>query len=71
MRMRCSANQQYLEHRDDDPVNIFSKRIDIGVMHKNLKAYTRALEYFRQLSRSLQAKMKRRSNSILPKPTGL
>ena len=42
--------QQYLEKfPDDDPVNIFSKRIDIGVMHKNLKAYNRALEYFKDL----------------------
>ena len=44
--------QQYLEKfPDDDPANIFSKRIDIGVMHKNLKAYSRALEYFRDLIR--------------------
>jgi tetratricopeptide (TPR) repeat protein len=42
--------QQYLEKfPDDDPVNLFSKRIDIGVMHKNLKAYNRALEYFKDL----------------------
>lgn len=44
--------QQYLEKfPDDDPVNIFSKRIDIGVMHKNLKSYNRALEYFKDLIR--------------------
>lgn len=42
--------QQYLEKfPDDEPANIFSKRIDIGVMHKNLKAYNRALEYFKDL----------------------
>ncbi len=42
--------QQYLERfSEDDPVNVFSMRIDIGVMHKNLKAYDRAIEYLRDL----------------------
>ncbi|NUM80429.1 tetratricopeptide repeat protein [bacterium] len=42
--------QQYLDRfPDDDPVNLFSKRIDIGVMHKNLKAYDRAIEYLKDL----------------------
>lgn len=42
--------QQYLERfPDDDPANRFSKRIDIGVMHKSLKAYDRAIDYFKDL----------------------
>lgn len=42
--------QDYLEkYSDSDPADIFSKRIDIGVMHKNLKAYDRAIEYFKDL----------------------
>lgn len=42
--------QRYLERfPDDEPANLFSKRIDIGVMHKNLKAYDRAVEYFKDL----------------------
>ncbi len=45
--------QQYLEKfPDDDPANIFSKRIDIGVMHKNLKSYNRAIEYLKDLQRT-------------------
>ncbi|MBL7996002.1 tetratricopeptide repeat protein [bacterium] len=44
--------QQYLEKfPDDEPANIFSKRIDIGVMFKNLKSYNRSLEYFKELIR--------------------
>jgi tetratricopeptide (TPR) repeat protein len=45
--------QQYLEKfADDDPANLFSMRIDIGVMHKNLKAYDRAIEYLKDLIKS-------------------
>jgi len=42
--------QDYLEKfSDSDPADLLSKRIDIGVMHKNLKAYDRAIEYFKEL----------------------
>ena len=42
--------QQYIDKfPDDDPANLFSKRIDIGVMHKNLKSFDRALQYFKDL----------------------
>ncbi len=45
--------QQYLEKfPEDDPANIMSMRIDIGVMHKNLKSYDRALQYFKDLSKT-------------------
>lgn len=42
--------QQYLERfPDDDPATIWAMRIDIGAMHKNLKSFDRALEYFKDL----------------------
>jgi TolA-binding protein len=42
--------QDYLEKfSDSDAADLLSKRIDIGVMHKNLKAYDRSIEYFKEL----------------------
>lgn len=45
--------QQYLDtFPDDEPSNLLSKRIDIGIMHRNLKSYDRAVAYLKDLLRT-------------------
>ncbi len=42
--------QRYIDQfPDDDAGNLLSKKIDVGIMHRNLKSYDRATEYLKEL----------------------